>query len=174
MRHPSSIIDELEQNRLVFDALLRQVPEGQVRWKPAPDKWSLLEVVCHLHDVETMGGRVRVRHALETPDQPLPPMDPIAWVSDNKYMEQHFITVLDKLLTERVCSVAWMKSLQSPDWDSAHHHPQFGRMSARLFLHNMLAHDYFHLRQITRLKYGYLKQFGGQPLDYAGPWGEPG
>jgi hypothetical protein len=172
MIEPSQIVDQLREHCAVFDSLLRHVPGEQVRWKPAPDKWCLLEVVCHLRDVETGGGRVRLKHTLDTPEQPLPPMDPGAWLIDRRYMEQDFLTVMSQLMTERNATVKWLNSLRSPNWESIHHHPEYGPMSARMFLHNMLAHDYFHFRQIVRLKYAYLKETGGQPLDYAGPWGE--
>jgi hypothetical protein len=43
-------------------------------------------------------------------------------------------------------------------------------MSARLFLHNWLAHDYLHIRQINRLKFAYLKAHSDISLDYAGAW----
>ena len=49
-------------------------------------------------------------------------------------------------------------------------HPQIGAMTAKLVLFNWLAHDYFHFRQITRLKFEYLREVGGEPLDYAGRW----
>jgi hypothetical protein len=39
-----------------------------------------------------------------------------------------------------------------------------------MFLHNWLAHDYLHIRQIIRIKYDYLKKTSGEILLYAGEW----
>jgi hypothetical protein len=33
-----------------------------------------------------------------------------------------------------------------------------------------MAHDLLHIRQITKLKYDYLKYLSGQGLSYAGDW----
>jgi len=43
-------------------------------------------------------------------------------------------------------------------------------MTASMFFSNWLAHDYLHIRQITRLKYDYLKQLTNEDLSYAGTW----
>ena len=51
MKH-SEIIIALERDKLVFDSLLRDVSEEVIQWKPNPNKWSLLEIVCHLLDEE--------------------------------------------------------------------------------------------------------------------------
>ena len=170
MREPSSIIAELDQNRAVFNSLLSQVTKEQITWKAPPDKWCLLEVVCHLHDEECEDFRARTKHVLVAPDQPLPPINPVGWVTERKYMKQNVEEMLGKFIDERTNSIQWLGSLSSPNWNRAYEHPKFGAMSARMFLNNWLAHDYFHFRQITRLKYEHLRAEGGQPLDYAGPW----
>ena len=35
-----------------IQALTTNVDDEQARWKPSPDRWSVLEVICHLHDEE--------------------------------------------------------------------------------------------------------------------------
>ncbi len=44
------IISKLENNTDVFKALLGKISTGQAIWKPSSDKWSVLEVINHLHD----------------------------------------------------------------------------------------------------------------------------
>jgi hypothetical protein len=73
-------------------------------------------------------------------------------------------------LAEREQSVKWLQSLTNPKWDNVHEHSKFGKMTAKMFLSNWLAHDYLHIRQITKLKYDYLKQLTNEDLDYAGNW----
>lgn len=43
-------------------------------------------------------------------------------------------------------------------------------MSAELFLHNWVAHDLLHFRQITGLRFGWLKANSAVPVDHAGTW----
>jgi len=97
-------------------------------------------------------------------------IDPAGWVTSRKYAEKNYESVLDSFLAERSESVKWLKSLREPKWTNVYQHPALGNMSAELFLNNWLAHDYLHFRQITRIKYEYLKQQAATSLDYAGSW----
>lgn len=59
MNH-QQVITRLAANRAVFQALATGVGETQARWRPAPEKWSFLEVVNHLHDEEREDFRRRI------------------------------------------------------------------------------------------------------------------
>jgi hypothetical protein len=45
-------ISSLENSAKKIKSLLEGVSEEQVKWKPQPEKWSILEVVNHLYDEE--------------------------------------------------------------------------------------------------------------------------
>ncbi|NNE30458.1 MAG: DinB family protein [Saprospiraceae bacterium] len=162
--------NQLKNNRKVFKALLSKTTPEERIWKPEPDKWSLLEVVCHLFDEEREDFRKRMLHCLEQPENSFDPIDPQSWITEHDYLGQDFDLKLEAFLTERKTSVKWLKSLENPSMDKEHVHPHFGPMNARLFLENWVAHDYLHFRQITRLKRGYLAANAQEKLDYAGPW----
>ena len=164
------IIEELSKNRKVFEFLLIDMKQEVAAWKPAPNQWSLLEVVCHLYDEEREDFRARVKHCLENPELPLPQIDPVNWVTSRKYIEQDFDEKLQAFLSEREASIKWLKSLENPKWENAHQHPKLGALSAGKFLSNWLAHDHIHIRQINRIKYQYLDKFTDESLDYAGDW----
>ena len=85
-------------------------------------------------------------------------------------MEQDFDQHLDAFLAERRASLHWLKHLSNPNWDNAYQHPKFGPLTANMFLSNWLAHDYLHMRQITRIKYQYVGKTSGESLRYAGTW----
>ena len=164
------IIDELGRNREVFRGLLQDIEEQLYLWKPGPGKWCLLEVICHLYDEERDDFRARTRHVLENPTAPMTPFDPLARVSERKYMQQDFNEKLQAFLQERIRSVKWLQSLQNPHWENTYAHPKLGPLTAKMFLSNWLAHDYLHIRQINRIKYEYLKTQSGENLNYAGQW----
>ena len=165
------IIHQLEHNLPIFRSLLEVLEEDEYLWRPAPEKWCLLEIVCHLHDEEREDFRARVRHVLRRPDKPMPPIDPVGWVKDRHYMEQDYDQMVQLFLSERKTSLLWLSNLQAPAWENAYQHPTRGSMSAGFFLSNWLAHDYLHFRQINRLRYAYLQQeLTESDLDYAGNW----
>ncbi len=167
---PDTIIRQLERHRQVFQTLLADRLPPEYTWKLNPDQWCLLEIVNHLRDEEIEDFRTRVQHCLEKTGTP-PPIDPEGWVKDRHYLQQDYETVLQAFLQARDESIAWLKDLSHPDWDRGYQHSTMGPLSARFFLTNWLAHDYLHLRQITRLQYDYL-QVQQEPLSikYAGNW----
>lgn len=164
------IIHQLSYNKNTFHSLFSGIDKEQYTWKPIPDKWSLLEVLCHLYDEEREDFRARLKHTLETPQLPLPKIDPPGWVAERKYTEWKYTETLEKFLAERRKSVEWLNSLVNPEWTNTHQHPTLGKLSVEMFLCNWLAHDYLHFRQITKLKYDFLKQSNNVRFDYAGNW----
>ncbi|WP_345190456.1 DinB family protein [Algibacter agarivorans] len=165
-----SIISQLERNRNVFETLLTGMKEDQYFWRPAPDTWCLLEIVCHLFDEEREDFRARVKHTLENPSEELIPINPEGWVVERDYVSKHYKETLKAFLSERDTSIIWLKSLNNKNWELAVKHSVLGDLSAKLFLNNWLAHDYLHLRQIIRYQYFYLKENSGTNLQYAGDW----
>ncbi|MFQ5641260.1 MAG: DinB family protein, partial [bacterium] len=143
MNH-ASIIDRLEENIPVFESLLATIPEKQVHWKPAPEKWSILEVVNHLYDEEREDFRHRLRSVLENPNEAWPPIAPEAWVGERAYSKREYAPSVSNFLFERDESIKWLRGLSSHEWQASYRHPQLGVMSAEMILANWLAHDYLH------------------------------
>lgn len=149
---------------------LADVGPEQARWQPAPESWSILEVVCHLYDEEREDFRVRLKHILEqTPGLP-PPIDPNGWVTARGYNQRDLPTMLEQLQQERDASLTWLHTLDAPDWQRAVEGP-FGRLSAGDMLAAWVAHDLLHLRQLIELRFAYLQQSAAPyRVTYAGEW----
>jgi hypothetical protein len=164
------IIDELKRNINVFDTLLAGISPEQYKWRSEEAKWCLLEIVCHLYDEEQLDFKQRLKHILNTPDEPMEPIDPPAWVNAHKYMEQDFQLSLEKFKQERHLSITWLNELGDAAWNNVYQHPKLGKLSATMMLSNWLAHDLLHIRQIVATKYKYLQSITGEDLSYAGGW----
>ena len=164
------VVEQLQKNKLIFKELFKDEVEELFLWKQSPEKWCLLEILCHLYDEEREDFRFRTQWVLERPNEIPPNFDPVAWVIERNYIDQDYNLVLDKFLSERDKSINWLKSLENPKWDNYYTHPKIGNLSAKHFLDNWLAHDYLHIKQITKLKFDYLNHHSGERLDYAGIW----
>lgn len=165
-----NIAIQLGHNKEVFRSLLGSVEKSQYLWKPAPDKWCLLEVICHLYDEERYDFKARVQHVLQSPEKEMPAIDPQGWVEAHRYMAQDYDIVLHAFLVERGRSQNYLNSLVMPQWENVHNHPKLGAVTAGFFLNNWLAHDYLHIRQIIALKYQYFLSNSKEKLNYAGDW----
>ena len=164
------VIEQLHENKSVFYNLLKDVNKDMYLWKQTPEKWCLLEIVCHLIDEEREDFRFRTQWVLEKPNKTPPPFNPIIWITERKYIEQDYIQVLNKFIEEREQSINWLNSLESPQWKNSYEHSKLGKLTAKHYLTNWLAHDYLHIRQIIKLKFNYLKHLSDENLDYAGIW----
>ena len=78
--NPDQVIQSLANNLDVIKAQLQNLSQDEVTFKPSPDKWSILEVLCHLVDEEKEDFRIRVSYVLEDPTQQLPEFNPVDWV----------------------------------------------------------------------------------------------
>ncbi len=164
------IIKKLAANKGVFEHLFSHVSPKEILWRPYPEHWCILEILCHLHDNEHEDFMIRVKSVLDNPARPFKSIEPGQWVKERAYLEQDFNEKLDSFLRKRVESIQWLERLETPTWDNTYHHETFGKLTARNLLTNWLAHDNLHIRQITRIKYLYLKEKSGENLNYAGNW----
>ena len=167
------IIEHLHADGDVFKYLFKGVSDEQARWKSGEDKWSILEVINHLYDEEREDFRKRLELVLKNPEDLWPPIDPEGWVVQRKYNDRNLKQSLLNFFEERQKSLLWLNTLDLPDWQATYRHPKMGPMSAELILANWLAHDLFHIRQVTDLHFAYLtERVKLVALDYSG-WEYP-
>ena len=166
-----TVIARLGSNQAVLAHLVSEVTDEQARWRPRPDKWSLLEVVCHLLDEEREDFRRRLQLTLGEPGAAWPPIDPVAWVRDRRYQDRDLLASFAEFLAERDSSLAWLESLYAPAWDNGYEHPLLGTIRAGDLLASWVAHDLLHIRQIVGLQWGWAAA-AAEPFTpgYAGEW----
>jgi hypothetical protein len=135
--------------------------------RPAPEKWSMVEVLCHLADEEREDFRLRFDLTLHRPDEPWPTIDPQAWVAERAYGSRGLADALADFLAERERSIAWLRSLGRPDLSIARQHPRVGPIHAGDLLLSWLNHDLLHVRQLVGILQAQSKPFSS---GYAGTW----
>jgi hypothetical protein len=167
----TALIACLEMNGYRIRPLVAGVDAEQGRWKPAPDRWSILEVTAHLLDEEREDFRARCDLLLHRPGELGPPIDPEGWVRARRYNERDLQATSRELVEERRRSIAWLRGLAAPVWENALVHPAIGTLRAGDMLAAWAAHDMLHIRQLARLHWQYVaelaKPYG---VDYAGEW----
>jgi hypothetical protein len=165
------LILRLETTTDILAALLRGVSPEIARWKPNPEAWSMLEVVCHMADEERKDFRLRFKSLLfdNPPGASITPIDPPAWVVEGKYNTRDLTVSLSDFRLERQQSLEWLRTL--PSDLPLEHRFEGSKMTAGVVLHSWWAHDLLHIRQITRLHYDFLAlEAQGYAIDYAGEW----
>lgn len=167
---PIEIIQRLSETAQAIRSLAEGLSTEQARWKPAPDSWSVLEVINHLYDEEREDFRAHVDHLLHRAGQPWPEIRPQAWVTERGYNQRDLPASLAGFLEQRARSLEWLKGLNSPAWDNFQEF-EWGRLTAGDVFVSWAAHDMLHLRQLVELRWGITLQ-SAAPYDvrYAGEW----
>lgn len=163
-------IEQLGVNAERVRGLVAGVGDEQARWRPDEGSWSILETVTHLHDEEMLDFRVRLDLLLHNPEADWPPIDPQGWVTERNYNQRKLADSLAGYLDEREKSLAWLRSLESPNLESGKPAP-WGVMRAGDMLAAWVAHDLLHLRQLVELLYLYeVEMERPYSPQYAGDW----
>jgi uncharacterized damage-inducible protein DinB len=159
------IIRQLDRNAHAIHALAQAMPEEQANWSPAPEDWSMKSVMEHLYNEERGDFRWHLKRLLGEPTEP------------RTYVQvSNLCEALEGLLAEREASIAWLQSLDSPDWDMTITIP-FGpgeetiTLRAGDMLVSWVEHDNLHLRQMVELLHTLTVSFAiPYSTDYAGGW----
>jgi hypothetical protein len=161
---------ELARGAEIVTSLVAGVSAEEARVRPAPEAWSLLEVVCHLHDEEREDFRPRLDVVLHRPEEAWTRIDPAAWVTERQYNTRDLAQTLQAFLAERERSLAWLGTLSAPDWSREYRAP-FGPITAGDLLASWAAHDLLHTRQLLELRRArLLAQTEPHRTQYAGDW----
>ncbi len=164
-------VTALKGNAAAIVALARTLPSDQVRWRPAADAWSTLEVINHLVDEEREDFRTRVDYILHRPGEAPPPIDPAGWITARAYNARDPDESLARFQAERQRSLEWLHGLSSPDWSRSYQLPSGQALRAGDLLAAWTAHDLLHLRQLVDIQYHWrVSQVAPYSVDYAGPW----
>ena len=163
-------IQQLADHAVMVGGLVSGVSIDQARWRPAADAWSMLEVMHHLYDEEREDFRRRLDHVLHRPDQTWPDIDPVGWVIQQQYNEQDLAQTVAGFMRERDQSIQWLRSLDSPNWQSSYAAP-WGSITAGELLASWAAHDLLHMRQLVELHWAYMTlRLEPYRVEYAGQW----
>jgi len=147
-----TLIAALTHQSEIVRALVADVSVEQAVWKPDPERWSILEVVCHLCDEEREDFRVRLEILLRSSDEPWPPIRPMEWVTERGYNTRDLATSLESFLEERQASLDWLAGLDSPDWDAGVQSPWDFFMRAGDMAASWIVHGQWHIEQLVRVR----------------------
>ena len=168
---PEAAAERLEASAAALAALARGAPPELARWRPAPERWALVEVVAHLADEERLDFRARLELLLSRRDEPFAPIDPAGWVTSRGYIDLELDLALEDFLAERRHSLAWLRGLGAVDLSAARALSSGPELSAGDVLASWVAHDLLHLRQIARLLHERAAaEAAPHGVGYAGPW----
>lgn len=132
-----------------LEAAVAAVPEPARRWRPAPGKWSVHEVVCHCADSET-NAAMRIRFLVAEKKPLLVGYDQDAWAEVLDYHRHPLDAALATVRAVRANTVPLLRGLPDAAWGREGEHTEIGRITADRWLEIYAEHLDVHARQIER------------------------
>jgi hypothetical protein len=121
-------------------------------YKPAPDKWCILEILAHLADIEIVYG-YRMRQMLADKEPVIAPIDQDDWATNLRYIERPAAESLDLYRAGRLANIRLLRQVGLANLDKGAFHPERQRkVTVREIMEMLLGHGPNHLAQIERLK----------------------
>jgi hypothetical protein len=136
-----------------LERLIKGVPTSKLRRRPAPDKWSVAEILAHLADAEIVGG-FRMRLILGAPGTPIAAFDQDSWVTSGHYGKRDPRKSVEQFRVLREANLALLKSLTPEQWKHYGMHSERGQESIEHIVKMFAGHDVNHLRQIEGMLAG--------------------
>lgn len=139
-----NVYDEIEQE-------IKGLTEEQLRWKAAPESWSVTEVLTHLVD-HSIVVSFRIRELLSGSEVRLPAFNQDAWVTAQRANEgdtqdiitaAHAFVYYNSLLFKRLPETEWERTAINFKGES---------VSLTTIITAFVAHVNGHLGQIRRIK----------------------
>ncbi|HEV8661889.1 MAG TPA: DinB family protein [Candidatus Methylomirabilis sp.] len=127
------------------------VSQTDLARRPAPDKWSIREIICHLADVEVVNGW-RYRMILAQSGSPLTAFDQDLWASEMAYRRQEPKVALETFAALRRRHLALIRKTPRSSWTRFGIHQERGRITFRDLVEWEAAHDLNHLAQVDRIR----------------------
>jgi hypothetical protein len=133
-----------------LDRLVQGAPATKLRKRPAPDKWSVAEILAHLADTEIVVGW-RIRSILGAPGTPIQAFDQDAWAAAGNYAKRDPRKSIEQFRAVREANLALYKSLRPEQWKHYGMHAERGEETLERVLHMMAGHDLNHTLQIEQI-----------------------
>lgn len=119
--------EKIEEYGRGFDlvtAALAEVPREAWEFKPAPQEWSVHEVIIHMADSETMGA-IRLRKLIAEPGSTLMTYEEAKWADLLDYRNQDVEDALQILKLTRQTTYRLLKTLSDRVFMHSVSHPKY-------------------------------------------------
>lgn len=163
-------LDILRETPAKLKTATKGIPKAVLTWTPAPGKWSILEIVCHMRDMERDAYLDRYRRILAEHEPALPDIDGDRYALENEYRSQKLSDALREWKQLRRECLKILSKAKRDDWNRVGVHETAGPLSlSDLLRRQAIGNDEAHLGQIDaiRRRQGILANLSAGPARLA-------
>lgn len=142
-------LDLLEATPGVLRGLMTELTDADARWKPAPDRFSVAEVLAHLSHSEGHCYRMRLDRFMTETRPEFEPDDAQMYL--DLYRDADPEDAFDQFEEQREDNLEFLRELPAGACDRTALHKEYGEITLSQMLHEWALHDLGHIRQIAEL-----------------------
>lgn len=149
--HQQRYIAIIRKNLAILNHLMHLLTPQEARtWRDGGDGWTVLEVLCHLRDFDTIFGQ-RVVSMLAGGEPTFVRADHDQMALDNHYNDQDVMAVLADLNASRAALLAEFEGFSADQLAIRGTHPESGAWTVMHSIAQIAYHDTNHIEQMTRI-----------------------
>ena len=130
-----------------LESALRRFPQEMWQFRPAPERWTIHEIIVHIADSEA-NSYIRCRRLIAEPGSTVLGYDEVQWARGLDYHAQSPADALELFKWLRAKSYALIKTLPESAWSNTVLHSENGLMSLEDWLDTYERHVPEHILQM--------------------------
>src|SRR5579863_6520336 len=142
-------LDQLAATPAILRGLICDLSVEDVRWKPAPDRFSVAEVLAHLSHSEGHCYRLRLDRFMAETRPEFEPDDAQMYL--DLYRDADPEDAFDHFAEQRKNNIEFLRNLPAGAGDRLALHKEHGEITLSQMLNEWALHDLGHIRQIAEL-----------------------
>src|SRR5579872_2233126 len=155
-------LDLLEATPAILRGLMSEISDEDARWKPAPDRFSIAEVLAHLSHSEGHCYRMRVDRFLSEKRPEFEPDDAQFYL--DLYRDADPEEEFAHFEEQRDTNIEDLRKLPAGSENRVALHREAGEITLGQMLHEWALHDLGHVRQVAELVRARKYLAGAGPL----------
>jgi hypothetical protein len=155
-------LDMLDATPDLLRGLMSDLSHEDASWKPAPDRFSVAEVLAHLSHSEGHCYRMRLDRFLTEERPEFEPDDAQMYLE--LYRDADPEDAFDHFEEQRENNVEFLRTLEASDGERKALHKSAGEITLNNMLHEWALHDLGHVKQVAEIVRARKYLAGAGPL----------
>ena len=137
--------------------VLQLFPAAGLDWKPKSwegipgEKFSAIEQICHLRDIESDGYHNRIEAVLNGNNPTLTSIEGYELATQRNYKDANLTEAISAFHSAREKTIIMIKSVEGSQWDRIGYFDGYGTITLRALIHFLCSHDLEHLASLRWL-----------------------
>jgi FMN phosphatase YigB (HAD superfamily) len=148
---PAGLLAVLKSTPAAMETISRGLDAARWATRPAPEQWSLIEIFCHLRDVDQEVNLPRIEKIVTENNPFVQGINSDTWADERGYIHENGPTGLQEFINARMHLVERLASLPAEAWQLTARHAIFGPTRLLELISFIATHDQSHIRQIQQV-----------------------